>query len=287
MSSEPTYALDPARPVLPRPDEAVQIGWAPRRAVIVRPTGAAPATAIRRLLTALTQELTWEQIQNLPCSKLFDNPEALRSLIDELVATGAVIRRVRPPAATTPSIRIIGQGPISDALAQALTHVNVRLHRSTHTVYGKSWCDIDLVVLADDLITEERLLQRLVGASVPHLAVRARDGCGLIGPMVLPGVTSCLECIDRHRQDRDAHWPAVAAQLMHQVGVASPATVMGTVAVALAQIDRVLAAVRGQTPGPLATLNTTLEFDLHTHSLTARRWSAHPLCRCTAYLTAN
>jgi hypothetical protein len=27
---------------------------------------------------------------------------------------------------------------------------------------------------------------------VPHLAVRVRDGTGLVGPLVIPGVTSCL-----------------------------------------------------------------------------------------------
>ena len=31
------YALDPAMPVLSRPDGAVQVGWDPRRAVLVRP----------------------------------------------------------------------------------------------------------------------------------------------------------------------------------------------------------------------------------------------------------
>ena len=31
------YTLDPAMPVLLRPDGAVQVGWDPRRAVLVRP----------------------------------------------------------------------------------------------------------------------------------------------------------------------------------------------------------------------------------------------------------
>jgi hypothetical protein len=29
--------------------------------------------------------------------------------------------------------------------------------------------------------------------AVPHLAVRVRDGTGLVGPLVIRGVTSCLE----------------------------------------------------------------------------------------------
>ena len=78
----------------------------------------------------------------------------------------------------------------------------------------------------------------------PHLPVRVRDGAGLVGPLVVPGVTSCLRCADLHRSDRDAAWPAVAAQLRDTVGSADRATVLATAALALNQVDRVIAAVR-------------------------------------------
>jgi hypothetical protein len=35
-----------------------------------------------------------------------------------------------------------------------------------------------------------RLVENL--DDLPHLAVRVRDGIGLVGPLVIPGVTSCL-----------------------------------------------------------------------------------------------
>ena len=287
MSSEPTFTLDPARPVLPRPDDGVQIGWMPRHAVIVRPSAAAPAIAVRQLLSSLTDELTWGQILNLQCVKYFHDAKDIRSLLDELVDAGAVICRTRSVAVASPLIRLVGRGPLSDALTNALRHTSARIQRSTQSAHEKSWENVDLAVLADDLIADTRLLRILADAEVPHLSVRARDGTGLIGPMVLPGITSCLECADRHRRDRDEQWPAVAAQLTGAVGVAAPATVLGTVAVALAQIDRVLSALRGQVPGPLVTLNATLELDLSTHALTARHWTAHPLCRCGAYFAGN
>ncbi|AMU56781.1 hypothetical protein DDK07_07550 [Mycobacteroides abscessus] len=287
MSSEPTFTLDPARPVLPRPDDGIQIGWTPRHAVVVHTGSAAPTHAVRQLLSSLSDELSWEQIVNLRCAKDFRDPDDIRSLLEELVAAGAVIRRIRPTNPASPVIRLVGRGPLSDALAEALRHTSARIQHTTHSVHGKSWQHVDLAVLADDLIADTRLLRMLADAEVPHLSVRARDGTGLIGPMVLPGITSCLECADRHRHDRDERWPAVAAQLTGTVGVAAPATVLGTVAVALAQIDRVLSAMRGQPPGPLATLNATLELDLATHALTARHWTAHPLCPCGAYFAGN
>ena len=36
------------------------------------------------------------------------------------------------------------------------------------------------------------LVRELHAAGTPHLLVRVRDGTGLVGPMVVPGVTSCL-----------------------------------------------------------------------------------------------
>ena len=47
-------------------------------------------------------------------------------------------------------------------------------------------------------------------------------------------------CADLHRSDRDAAWPAVAAQLRDTVGSADRATVLATAALALNQVDRVI-----------------------------------------------
>jgi hypothetical protein len=74
-------------------------------------------------------------------------------------------------------------------------------------------------------------------------------------------------CADLHRRDRDAAWPAIAAQLRDTFGVADRATLLATAALALSQVNRVIAAVRGQEavpdPAPPPALNATLEFDLN------------------------
>jgi hypothetical protein len=51
---------------------------------------------------------------------------------------------------------------------------------------------VDLVVLTDYLVADPRLVRDLHSQGVPHLPVRVRDGTGLVGPLVIPGVTSCL-----------------------------------------------------------------------------------------------
>jgi hypothetical protein len=140
------------------------------------------------------------------------------------------------------------------------------------------------VVLADYLVAEPRVVRDLHRGGLAHLAVRLRDGSGLIGPLVFPGRTSCLSCADLHRSDRDAAWPALAAQLRGTVGNADRATVLATAAVALERIHRVLRAVRdtGDPAGaadPSAT-DTTWEFDVGTRTTVVRRWSRHPRCTC-------
>ena len=47
----------------------------------------------------------------------------------------------------------------------------------------------------------------------PHLMVRVAGDHGVVGPLVLPGLTSCLRCADLHRTDRDHAWAALAVQL--------------------------------------------------------------------------
>ncbi|MBS2080473.1 cyclodehydratase, partial [Mycobacterium tuberculosis] len=75
-------------------------------------------------------------------------------------------------------------------------------------------------------------------------------------------VTGGLGGADLRRSDRDAAWPAICAQLRETVGVADRATVLATAALALSQVNRVIAAVRGQgaasEPEPPQTLNATL-----------------------------
>jgi hypothetical protein len=52
---------------------------------------------------------------------------------------------------------------------------------------------VDLVVLSDYLVADPRMVRDLHSRGVPHLLVRVRDGTGLVGPLVIPGVTSCLD----------------------------------------------------------------------------------------------
>ena len=113
--------------------------------------------------------------------------------------------RERPRRRTrSASIRIHGRGPLSDLLASALRCSGARIRHSNLSHAGVTAGTADLVVLSDFLVADPRVVRDLHAARVPHLPVRVRDGAGLVGPLVIPGVTSCLRCADLHRSDRDA-----------------------------------------------------------------------------------
>jgi bacteriocin biosynthesis cyclodehydratase domain-containing protein len=280
------YALNPAMPVLSRPDGVVQVGWDPRRAVLVRPPSGMTVATLRALLRCLHTGATLAQLHDVADGV---DEATIADLLTELVDAD-VVTAMRRPRTRSASIRIHGRGPLSDLLASALRCSGARIKHSSQPHAGVSQEKTDLVVLSDSLGADPRLLRDLHAAGTPHLPVRVRDGAGLVGPLVVPGLTSCLRCADLHRSDRDEGWPAVAAQLRDAVGNADRATVLGTAAVALNQVDRVIAAVRGgmdisavdRAPHPPSTLDTTLEFDIATGSTTARRWTRHPRCTlCT------
>ncbi|CDO10252.1 cyclodehydratase [Mycolicibacterium cosmeticum] len=277
------YLLNPSMPVLLRPDDTVQVGWDPRRAVVVHPPAGIGAAALATLLRGMQAAVTRAELSER-AARLGVPESALSDLLDALRQAGVLT--AGRPAARTVTIRIHGRGPLSDLLTGALRCSGNRVTQSSRPHAVVSTDHADLVLLTDALVADPRVVRDLHAAALPHLPVRIRDGTGLVGPLVIPGVTSCLACADRHRRDRDAAWPAVAAQLRHTVGAADRATLMGTAALALNQVDRVVSAMRSgesdalDAPEPPMTLDTTLEFDVGSGSVLARRWSRHPGCPC-------
>ncbi|SPM28450.1 cyclodehydratase [Mycobacterium terramassiliense] len=277
------YALDPAMPVLLRPDGTVQVGWDPRRAVLVRPPRGLAAADVAALLRSMRSPTPLCELRRHAVGRGLRDAQGLANLVAQLVGAG-VATECRRPRGRAASIRIHGRGPLSELLVEALRCSGARIAHSSQPHAAVSPDAVDLVVLSDYLVADPRMVRDLHGRGVPHLPVRVRDGTGLVGPLVIPGVTSCLGCADLHRSDRDASWPAIAAQLRDTVGVADRATLLATAALALSQVNRVIAAVRGQQPvpdpAPPPALNATLEFDLNAGSIVARQWTKHPLCPC-------
>ncbi len=110
----------------------------------------------------------------------------------------------------------------------------------------------------------------------PHLAVSVRDGTVVIGPLVRPGQSPCLHCVQLYRQERDPSWPALVAQLATGPEVPEPVeTAVSASAVGLV-VREALAQLDGAEP---VTLGGTVE--LGPDCVPRRRsWPAHPRCGC-------
>jgi bacteriocin biosynthesis cyclodehydratase domain-containing protein len=135
----------------------------------------------------------------------------------------------------------------------------------------------DLVVLAYDHPIDPDHRAALHAYGHAHLPVRLAADHGVVGPLVVPGLTSCLRCADLHRLDRDPAWTALAVQLSTppRTGSASPVTLAATLAAVAA--GQALAYLDGEQP---ATIDGTIEQHLPDWRLRRRSWPVHPDCDC-------
>lgn len=260
----------------------MQVGWSPGRALLVRPTAPHATTALARLLSCLDGVRTLAELEPLAEEAGLAPPQLAR-LLTELAAAGLLGWRPPPGTAPRPHVLVHGHGPVGDALADGLRIAGVRLHRSHGRHLDLRAGDpVDLVVLCDQQVADPWLLARLVSSRTAHLLVRLRDGAGLVGPLVLPGRSSCARCADLHRSERDPEWPGLAAQLLGRAGYGSPAAVRATAALALGQVEHLLRGGSGGEGAP-GSLGATLELDLRADSLQRRPWAPHPRCGCGAH----
>jgi hypothetical protein len=137
----------------------------------------------------------------------------------------------------------------------------------------------DLVVLARPWSASDPLAAAVHRARVPHLVATVRGENGIVGPLVVPGVTSCLRCADLHRRDADPRWPRLAVQLTATEPPPSGATVTCLLTAATAALQ-VLAYLDGAAAP--ATLEATVELRPPDLQARLRRWPAHPACGCGA-----
>lgn len=135
----------------------------------------------------------------------------------------------------------------------------------------------DLAVLIG--IPDPELAARLMREQIPHLAVSASEAIGVVGPLVLPGRSACLRCLDLARTDRDPAWPLILAQLASRQAdppacdaALAAAVAAHATAQALAFIDRPAQA------GPVT--NGTLELVLPAWQWRRRTWPPHLDCAC-------
>jgi hypothetical protein len=136
----------------------------------------------------------------------------------------------------------------------------------------------DLAVLTDGYPPE--LPGTLVADAVAHLTAAAREAIGVVGPLVIPGRTACLSCVDLARSDRDPAWPLILAQTSGRASQPAACTAVLAAAVAAQATAQALAYLDQTAPGA-AVINGTLELVLPDWQWRRRSWAPHQHCRCS------
>ncbi|MGC5247364.1 hypothetical protein ACPXB3_10620 [Gordonia sp. DT219] len=273
--------------VLIRPDNRIHIGADPHTALVLE----LPARVSGRAVAALLGSLRTPRTRTEIFSDLVDTGLTradLDTILDRLVAAGKALRPAPGSRTSTLRIRVHGTGPLTALLMSSLTDAGFGVTRSArrpmvpaNAAAVSPLAIPNLVILADHLVHEPWMVERLMRTRTPHLQVRLRDGAGLIGPLVLPGLSSCLDCADRHRADRDSAWPVLAAQLVGATGHASTSIARATAALTHDQVEHLADALAEDgTVGPPHLVNRVLELRPQPSRLESTTWLPHPLCGC-------
>jgi hypothetical protein len=138
----------------------------------------------------------------------------------------------------------------------------------------------DLAVLTGPVAASD--IAPLMRDRVPHLAIRADEAIGVVGPLVDPGRSACLRCVDLSKASGDPAWPKVLAQVTSQV--ASPVACDTVLAAATAALGaaQALAVIDYQGAKSPVVANGALELVLPDWQWRRRDWPPHRSCTCGA-----
>jgi hypothetical protein len=270
-------------------DHLLQVGFGPADRVLLRSTA-----AVQRLLALLAQpEEPWEPPRGPEAHHALESlreaglvVSAEEALLDPAGATvhgpGARVSRSRRERAW---VRLEAAAGLRVPLVEHARQAGLRLdgggqhpggQQPGSQAGGNAVPELpDLVVLATIGPLRRARVDPLMREGIAHLVLTADPtGCE-VGPLVVPGRTPCLRCVDAFRTDLDPRHDVVADQLASLGGLWPPdptATAAG-LALAVREICAFLddpSTVRGA---------TTIRVPADGPPL-LREWSRHPDCGC-------
>jgi bacteriocin biosynthesis cyclodehydratase domain-containing protein len=299
-------ALRPGLLATWRDHDTVQFGVDPRRAVAVTgmseaadviglldgsrdrdqviaaaSSGGVPAAVAERVLTVLAAAGV---LIDYPAPLLRSLPVELRRLLLPVLAVASLSGQDSDGGArliarrTGTTVAVTGCGPVAAAVTDLLTRSGLPARREKPGIPGRA----DLSVLVGHQQPEH--VAELVRLRRPHLSVLASEAIGVVGPLVQPGSTACVRCLDLARAERDPAWPLVLAQVTGRDPDPSGCDPVLEAAVA-AQAAAVVVAVADRAPLALAAVNGTLELVLPAWQWRRRSWRPHPDCACGSHAT--
>lgn len=249
--------LDPRYPLVWRTPTSAQIGVDPARVVL---TDVTPAH--ERMLGALSVGVSEPGL-----TMIAGGDGAQR---DALLARLAPVLIAREAGAAVPAVAVSGSAELTAAIAAALSGSGVRaVTPSPHHGDARPAA----AVVTGSYVLDPALHGFWLRRDVPHLPVVIGDAAATIGPFIEPGVGPCLLCLELHRRDADASWPAIATQLLGRRSPAESAVVLAETAGAAGR-----AVLARLSDGPGDAVSTRI--DAATGERTEQTWLPHPDCGC-------
>jgi hypothetical protein len=140
---------------------------------------------------------------------------------------------LRPlPRPSLPRIAVIGKHAQSELIANIVSGASssVLCGVSTNAV---NVSEIDLAVLVSNFVISPIDSQPWLANDLPHIPIVFTESGAIVGPLVRPGHTPCLACIELHRVDVDPAWGAIAPQVWGRPVTVDPALATHAAAIVL------------------------------------------------------
>lgn len=262
--------LDPRFRLLWRTPSSLQFGL--DRPSVMLPT---VSEADERMIAMLTRGVSRSGL-SMVCADAEGGEAEVEKLLDALAPV--LLPETGRATARQQRVALHGTGRTADRIRDALENAGVSVDPAGHDDRAPR---ADFAIIVSQFVIEPELHGLWLRRDVPHLAVVFGDAGARIGPVVEPGLTPCLYCLERQRTDADPAWPALASQLWGLPSPIESALLADEVAALVGRyvVTRLFDAPR---TGQLLPPATSLHLDAATGILSPREWLPHPACACLA-----
>lgn len=259
-----TLRLDPRRPIVWRTPHSLQIGVDP---VLASLDDVSEGDA--RLVDALAVGVTRAGL-----AMLAERAAVPERRVDAVL--DALAPALESPAASAarprPAIAVVGTGIGAHRIASVLLDAgNAVTLTPTSTVRARG-ARPSVAVLVSTHVIDPFEHQRWLRVDVPHLPIVFGEAAASVGPLVLPGESGCLACVEQLRTLDDPARPAIAAQLWRTAAAAETASLATEAAVEALRLLRA-----GILTPPLST---SVRLDAESGARTEQQWRPSAQCGC-------
>ena len=103
----------------------------------------------------------------------------------------------------------IGETRINSAKALLGNSASLQLHSRISETFELT--DVALLFASDVMLPQG--YQTWMARDVPHIGILFTESGAEVSPLILPGITACLACIEKYRLEHDENWLKIAPQL--------------------------------------------------------------------------